>query len=60
MGHYLAVFLGVISSHSNLDPTHADFQDAAGGWVKVHSEAAGGGNLGRKKQRQSPGTHEQL
>lgn len=47
-GCYLAVLLGVISFHSNLDPTHADLQDTAGGWVKVHSEAARGGNLGGK------------
>lgn len=50
VGHYLAVLFGVISFHSNLDATHADLQDTTGGWVKVHSEAACGGNLGRRTE----------
>lgn len=50
---YLAVLLGVIGFHSYLDPTHADLQNTAGGWVKVHSEAACGGNLGGRQTHKS-------
>lgn len=37
--------LGVIGLDAYLHAPHADLQDAAGGWVKVHGEPAGGGNL---------------
>lgn len=45
------MLLGVVGFHSNLDPAHADLQDAAGGWVKVHSEAARGGNLRKRETK---------
>lgn len=38
--------LGVIGLDTYLHTPNADLKDAAGGWVKVHGEPAGGGNLG--------------
>lgn len=37
--------LSIISFDTYLDTPNADLQDTAGGWVKVHGEPAGGGNL---------------
>lgn len=37
--------LSIIGFDTYLDTSNADLKDTAGGWVKVHREPAGGGNL---------------